>query len=359
MDVNAQTWVAIAAAVIAVIALYFNAQYTRAADRAARSAEAQTKIQRQLRIDAAQPYVWVDVRPDDVTGTLLNLVIGNSGPTVATNVRVQIEPPLPAIDQLRERIQAAQARLADGIRSLAPGRTIAWPLGQGFNLLNTGGPQVHTFTVTADGPFGAVPSQIYVIDLADLRGSLDRPAPLHKLAEVVEELSRTLRSAANGRTDAAPAPPGPYLRKPPRIGQPWISHRRRTPRRLSRGTSAAAPADPQENPRRHRPPPRHRKANGTDRNGNNRHPPAEPALSQVKDIRPKFLQDYRDPFWRIPAAPLIVTPPIVPAVFRKPDAVAVLTARLLPAPRSRQLRPCPQAEVTGGHGRAGRTARPL
>ena len=61
---NAQTWVAIAAAVIAVIALYFNARYTRAADRAARSAEAQTKIQQQLRIDAAQPYVWVDVRPD-------------------------------------------------------------------------------------------------------------------------------------------------------------------------------------------------------------------------------------------------------------------------------------------------------
>ena len=228
---NAQTWVAIAAAIIALIALYFNAQYTRAADRAARSAEAQTNIQQQLRIDAAQPYVWVDVRPDDVTGTLLNLVIGNSGPTVATNVRVQIEPSLPAIDQLRERIQAAQARLADGIRSLAPGRTIAWPLGQGFNLLNAGGPQVHTFTVTADGPFGAVPSQTYIIDLADLRESLNRPAPLHKLAEVVEELSRTLRSTASGKIDATGALPSSHRRRPPRIGQPWMSYRRRTPQR--------------------------------------------------------------------------------------------------------------------------------
>lgn len=60
---NAQTWVAIVAAAIAVVALYFNARYTRAADRAARSAEDQTKVQQQLRIDAAQPYVWVDVRP--------------------------------------------------------------------------------------------------------------------------------------------------------------------------------------------------------------------------------------------------------------------------------------------------------
>ena len=359
MDVNAQTWVAIAAAVIAVIALYFNAQYTRAADRAARSAEAQTKIQRQLRIDAAQPYVWVDVRPDDVTGTLLNLVIGNSGPTVATNVRVQIEPPLPAIDQLRERIQAAQARLADGIRSLAPGRTIAWPLGQGFNLLNTGGPQVHTFTVTADGPFGAVPSQTYVIDLADLRGSLDRPAPLHKLAEVVEELSRTLRSAANGRTDAAPAPPGPYLRKPPRIGQPWISHRRRTPRRLSRGTSAAAPADPQEIPAGTGHP--HDIGRQTVRTvtaiTGTRPPSQRYRRSRISDR--SFSRTTGTPSGVFRPPPLIVTPPIVPAVFRKPDAVAVLTARLLPAPRSRQLRPCPAGRSKGGHGRAGRTARPL
>ena len=52
-------------------------------------------------------------------------------------------------------------------------------------------------------------------------------------------------------------------------------------------------------------PPRHRQANGTNRSGNNRHPPAKPALSQardtrdvlpqVRDIRPKILQDYRDP----------------------------------------------------------------
>jgi hypothetical protein len=34
------------------------------AERAARAAEEQTRIQRQLRLDAAQPYVWADVRPD-------------------------------------------------------------------------------------------------------------------------------------------------------------------------------------------------------------------------------------------------------------------------------------------------------
>jgi len=66
--VNAGTWVAIAAALIAAVAVYFNFQSTRAANRAARAADEQTKIQQQLRIEAAQPYVWADVRGDEATG---------------------------------------------------------------------------------------------------------------------------------------------------------------------------------------------------------------------------------------------------------------------------------------------------
>lgn len=137
---NVETGVAIIAALFAGVALYFNGRTTRAARRAAHAAEEQTKIQRQLGIDAAQPYVWVDIRPDDAMGTLLNLVIGNSGPTVATNVRVNVDPPLPAIDQFKDRVGAAEQRLADGLQSLAPGRIFTWPLGQGFNLLKDDGP---------------------------------------------------------------------------------------------------------------------------------------------------------------------------------------------------------------------------
>jgi hypothetical protein len=148
---RAETWIAIAAALIAAAALYFNGLATRAALRAAKAADEQTEIQRQLRIDAAQPYVWVDVRPDDSTGTLLNLVVGNSGPTVATNVRVQIDPPLPSIAQLELQVSAAHSRLGEGLASLAPGRTLVWALGQGFNLLKDDVRQVHTFTVCAMG----------------------------------------------------------------------------------------------------------------------------------------------------------------------------------------------------------------
>lgn len=72
------------AAVAAIAALYYNYRSARAAERAAAAAEEQSEIQRQLRIDAAQPYVWIDVRPNDVTSVILNLVIGNSGLTIGS-----------------------------------------------------------------------------------------------------------------------------------------------------------------------------------------------------------------------------------------------------------------------------------
>jgi hypothetical protein len=118
--VNVETWIAIFAAVIALVALYFNRQSTQAAVRAVDAVEEQTDIQRQLRIDAAQPYVWVDIRADEAQGTRLNLVIGNSGPTVATKVRVKADPALPGSAQFRGGVQTAQAILTEGIESLPP-----------------------------------------------------------------------------------------------------------------------------------------------------------------------------------------------------------------------------------------------
>jgi hypothetical protein len=121
--------IAIIALVISLGSLYFSWRSTQAAARAAHAAEEQTGIQRQLRIDAAQPYVWVDMRPDESQGMMLDLVVGNSGPTVAEKVRVEVDPQLPSTAELRERAEAAQRLLSDGIESLPPSRTLAWPLG--------------------------------------------------------------------------------------------------------------------------------------------------------------------------------------------------------------------------------------
>jgi hypothetical protein len=199
--------VSIVAAAIALLAVVYAVKSTHAAqnsaksgkrsadaaERAALAAEQQTDLQMQLRKDSAQPYVWVDVRPDDVTDVLLNLIIGNSGPTIAQNVRATIDPPLVAIDQLKDRAETAQDLLARGISSLPPGRTLVWPLGQGFNILDGNGPKRHTVTVTADGPFGPVPPLTYVLDLMDYKGHMHRPAgSIHLLTRAVENIEAKL-----------------------------------------------------------------------------------------------------------------------------------------------------------------------
>ena len=76
----------------------------------------------------------------------------------------------------------AEKLLARGIPSLPPGRTYTWPLGQGFNLISDDAPQEYTFTVEAEGPFGAIPVMAYVVDLAALKGVMERPTgSLHEL----------------------------------------------------------------------------------------------------------------------------------------------------------------------------------
>jgi hypothetical protein len=115
---SAEIWIAGGAALIALAALPLNWAAVRIANRSARAAETQTQLQQQLRLDAAQPFVWIDIRPDQTVGTLFNLVVGNSGQTTASNVHIKVNPPLPAVEQMKERADAAQARLADGIPSL-------------------------------------------------------------------------------------------------------------------------------------------------------------------------------------------------------------------------------------------------
>jgi hypothetical protein len=193
--VNSEDWAALGAViagVAALIALYFAWRSARASLRSAHAAEEQIEIQRQLRIDAAQPYVWVDIRADHAQGT--RLVIGNSGPTVAEKVRVKVDPALPASDHYREGVKLAQAILTEGIESLPPGRTLVWGLGHSGDLMyNDKVPQSYKFTVMANGPFGQVPALTYIVDMGNWRETQDQPAgSLFQLTKAVEKLTRDI-----------------------------------------------------------------------------------------------------------------------------------------------------------------------
>jgi hypothetical protein len=64
--------------------------------RSAKASREQTKQQKQAVKNAAQPMLWVDIRGDDGQGQALVLLLGNSGPSIARNVKVRFDPAPPS-----------------------------------------------------------------------------------------------------------------------------------------------------------------------------------------------------------------------------------------------------------------------
>lgn len=184
---SAQTWVAVGAAAIALVALFFTGL-------SAVNARQQTKLQQIIRKDSAQPYVWADLRPDPPQRGLLELVVGNSGPTVATNVRVSFDPNPPDLHPGRQSEITDRLR-TQGIASLAPGRVMTWELGIVQHHIPKTSAAHYQLTVEADGPFGPTPKLQYVVDLEDLR--FTRAAgdgSLQTVTDAVDKLTKSLRS---------------------------------------------------------------------------------------------------------------------------------------------------------------------
>jgi len=182
--------VAAIAAVAASVAAFISLPFTR---RAADAAHDQTRLQTELAREQAQPYVWADIQPDMKQGTVLQVVLGNAGPTVASNIRVTIDPPLPEAENYSGRAEVVQRRLASGIRSLAPGRRLEWFLGTGPALLGDDVPHLHTIRVTADGPHGPIAPLEFEVDLSDWREARDAPdGSLHLVRGAVKDLTKEL-----------------------------------------------------------------------------------------------------------------------------------------------------------------------
>jgi hypothetical protein len=77
-----------AAAVVAIVAAVIAAAAALATFQQATSARQQTELQRQMRVDSTQSYVFVDFRMDKAQAALVSVHLENRGPTVATNVRL-------------------------------------------------------------------------------------------------------------------------------------------------------------------------------------------------------------------------------------------------------------------------------
>ncbi len=188
--------VAISALAISLMSMFFAGQSVRHARRSANAAEAQVHGQKEAREAVVQPYIWADVRGNDDQGTLIEVVVGNSGPTVAQSVQVRFDPMLPTEAGMGDLTQRALERLSTGIGSLAPGKTLRWTLGRGRELLAKDRTQIHRVTIDALGPFGPIEQLTYEIDLADFRESVDSPrGTLHRLTKAVTEVSAEIKAA--------------------------------------------------------------------------------------------------------------------------------------------------------------------
>jgi hypothetical protein len=174
-----------AAVVVSLVAVLYSRHQTRVAAE-------QLELARQIRKEAAEPYVIADIVPRVGGSGLLQFRVENVGPTLARDVQLNVSPPLQggqseAWDQKLARVVTRK------IPVLPPGRHIEWNFAVGPTLFsNPALPRQYTVTVSAVGPFGPVPPLEYVIDLDAIHESaLERDtveASLMKIAGHTENL---------------------------------------------------------------------------------------------------------------------------------------------------------------------------
>jgi hypothetical protein len=198
-DTKPEYWVALGAAVsiLSLLVAGFSLIYVR---RSAKASREQTKQQKQAAKDAVQPMLWVDIRGDDGQGQALVLLLGNSGPSIARDVKVVFDPAPPSTVDIKPILEI----LKKGIASLPPGRTMQWALGAPHNAVDWDAHNAYRVRIEAEGPFGAIESLEYVISVDDLDGSRAAPpgnlhavaAELHEMTKATKELNEIIRSAS-------------------------------------------------------------------------------------------------------------------------------------------------------------------
>jgi hypothetical protein len=201
-DIKPEYWVAIGAAVsiLSLMVAGFSLIYAR---RSANASREQTKQQKQATKDAAQPMMWVDIRGDDGQGQALVLLLGNSGPSIARNVKVTFDPAPPSTLDIKPILEI----LKRGIASLPPGRTMQWALGAVHNTSDWDAHKAYRVRIEAEGPFGAIEPLEYVISVDDLDGS--RAAPpgnLHAVAAELREMTKATKELNEIIRNASPEP---------------------------------------------------------------------------------------------------------------------------------------------------------
>ena len=182
-----------AAAFFTGIAAIFTGLSAWQTGRTAKAAVDQVELQRQIQIDAAQPYVWADIGEHPTKQGLIALWIKCEGPTAARNVRLTCDRSLPSDEQLATWAEKAQHAMEEGTSYLAPGRDLIWSLGVGHRVLREGADFRYRCSLSYDGPYGPVGPIDFVIDLGDWRTSHPNPpGSLNEIRLAIRDLTKAI-----------------------------------------------------------------------------------------------------------------------------------------------------------------------
>ncbi|MFJ6147898.1 hypothetical protein ACIQH7_30310 [Streptomyces anulatus] len=171
-------WIAACAAFVSLVALYFS--------------YAQFMLNRRIQREASQPYVVPDIQPRAGGSGILVFTLENVGPTVARNVKIEVDPPLQG-GQGNDWDEKLRVALGRELSHLPPGRRLEWyfTFGPRFYQLSGDLPRQYTVKVRATGPSGPVEEMPYLIDLDLMQETaLERETVVAKLGEIAKQISK-------------------------------------------------------------------------------------------------------------------------------------------------------------------------
>lgn len=184
-DWTAAGWAAVAAWATVIIA-----------GVAAIFAKHQVDLARKTREDQAQPFVVADFERSKAGRIFMDLVIRNTGTTIATNVKVVFDPPLESTLSSQTKFPLAEAPIiTKGIPTLPPGREYRMLFEQMPDRHKSDLPRSYDAVVTFDDTFGKTHTMRYRLDLdiyyshtnLEIYGE-------HDAAKALREIQSTLKS---------------------------------------------------------------------------------------------------------------------------------------------------------------------
>lgn len=176
-------------------------EQAEAAREQAEAAKRANELTEKAQQEQAQPYVVADIRERSPGSALLVFSIENTGPTMARDVKVSVDPPL-RTTQGAEAEEILNAAVTREIPVLPPKRQLIFLMDVGHKLLNSDLPRRYTIVVHSSGPFGEVEPLTYTIDLDVLKNALLNRDSWEWSTHVLAEEAKKSRKAHEKQADA-------------------------------------------------------------------------------------------------------------------------------------------------------------